>query len=226
LSRFDAISLHEIELGITRELSDRPDKPIRSIGTRGDFVDIRLGSKFEALARRLKGKYGDLIVVSVGAKPFPYDPAFVPIHTLVPSVESDGGFIAEIDPQRLVIPAGDVVEGSLRIQKASRDNAHVSIDVGLGWLVEPDSLRVIGGYSGFKAPGGRIFHLGGAETEVNMKFRVGTDSFEPGRNYVVPSGNFEMAVELSIFVIRDDGDDDKRTLLASGGAVEVVSTRG
>lgn len=167
-------------------------------GRRPPF-SIRLAAWAAATAEDLHRRFGDDVVLTVGALPYP--PGGQP-----PPRPARDEPVAQLDPHELtaeleglaVVRSGESLgHGLLLTNLTGQDiqletNGHVTADV-----VDPESGEVIGGSSGPQLLPLILFRIEPGQTE-RIPLLIGTDSMTPRLGYTIPAGTWGLQVTLTL----------------------------
>jgi hypothetical protein len=212
--------LAHVRSAIEGRLASHGERPLSSIGDGDRCVVVRLTPNAAPIAEELERKFGNVVSITVGFKPFP--PSGVNFRPVLLESSGTAGWWSAMrvtcECDNALIPRGDSTTGQLVI--LNRGNAEVKFlaAVSVGWLCVPGTLDVVGGYSGAIAAGARAVELdAGGITSFN--FIVGTASCEANDRYVVESGSYDVVVPLSIW---DAGARDPDRLLVRDCFVRVT----
>ena len=85
--------------------------------------------------------------------------------------------------------------------------------MGVGWLCQPGTLVIAGGYSGAVTGINQRVRLEGQDTH-EWNFIVGTASCEPNDQYSVKPGPYEVIVPVSLGLRESDSTQKSARLLA------------
>ena len=211
--------LTRIRASIAGRFAGARGSPLQSIGEGSRAVVVHLKPDAVSVAAELNREFGSLVEITVGFKAFPGgDRAGSPSpRTLEGRASLPGiGATCQVDEARL--PGGGSGSGKAVIRNTGHSPVEGSGSAGAGCLCRPGTLVIAGSYSGAIAGVGRVFHIspGGSET---LDFIVGTASLEPGADYVVQPGRYEVVVPVDLEV---NGGPGPVRILARGCFIEVT----
>jgi hypothetical protein len=184
---------------VMRFMNSESQTVLRS-GISNDVVRIKLEADQELLAASLSKRFGDAVVIEVGAFEYPLSTASVSgeqrdrADTFFPLLEStDTEFVDAV-----IVSSGQSLFGTVRLHNRS-SNVIVLITNGqlTGRILDPLSDEVIGGYVGMQAtPKVRLSIEPEATTTVPML--IGTASFDRSLGFVVPDGDWKVDAIVNV----------------------------
>lgn len=151
------------------------------------------------VARGLHERFGDDVILTVGALSFPghvdevevaREPSSAPVL--------DPADVEVSAPEPLVVRAGEDVRTELRVTNHRR--SPISISAGpsvLGRVLDPSTGEVVGGFSGAVAAVLRMWTIEPGAT-LALPFVVGTASYMRSLGYTVPPGEWSVEVVLHL----------------------------
>lgn len=167
-----------------------------------DRVELTLSADAHSVAEQLHDRYGDLVTLTVGTKPFPPDREPGPLEGLPRRPIPQGGpelhgVRSEIALDANTVQSGGVVRG--RIVLHNESERHVTINGGqmVGSLVTPGTDEVVGVFTGAVPLFGRtVFMEPGERGELPLV--VGTASDLPGPEPRLPPGEYEVVAVVHV----------------------------
>jgi len=167
--------------------SDRGREPPLSIGLAPWATEV---------ARDLHARFGDDIVLDVGALRFPDRQVRVPVPELAPELDPGEGEVT-VDPA-LEVRSGHTVRSELKVwNRADAELEVVTTGMVFGWVVDPSTGSVVGGYSGAQRLPRVVFRIAPHTFEL-IPLLVGTASFVPDLDYAIPPGRWVVRVPLAL----------------------------
>lgn len=215
MTKEDGRKLKLIRSTIAARFADQPDNPLVSIGEGYKTITVHLKPGATSIAQELKREFGEDVEVVVGFKSFPsgqlrnqlpYQDALQTNGLTLPLV-----LTCEIPKTHLI--EGESVTGRVTIQNVSETGIEFSGSVGVGWLCQPGTLVIAGGYSGAVTGINQRVRLDSQDTH-EWNFIVGTASCEPNDQYSVKPGPYEVIVPVSLELRESDSTQKSARLLA------------
>lgn len=160
---------------------------------------IRLRPWALAVAERLHARFGDEVILTVGALSFPGEDGEVEA-TRVRSSEPllDPTDVEVIAPEALVVRSGKDLR--IELQVTNHRSSPISISTGpsaFGAVLDPSTGEVVGGYSGAAALVHRVHRIDPGATGA-LPLVVGTASYKRSLGYAVPPGEWLVEVLLRL----------------------------
>lgn len=188
---------------------------VQMVSLSGDEVVVRLQPPALDLAVALHQEFGDLVRISVGFKSYPdlklltpVDIALFEMGEAVPSLNAK----CRIDDS--YVSAGETTYGQVVLKNDRQDVLEFDCFTGTGWLCRPNSLTVVGGFSGFIGSRGQAIRLEPA-MEQPLNFILGTSSCEDSvDSYGVSPGVYAVVVPVTIATEVFKGDRRYYKLIA------------
>lgn len=209
--------LADISRSIAGRLAEDPRLPLQSIGQGRHSVAVHLKPSAVATAEDLKREFGNMVDITLGFKSFPDGVLRIPVPEALRAKGSVPDLHATCHVDRGQVLGGDTVTGRVVMRNAGKTDIEISAAAAVGWLCLPRTLKIVGGNSGFVANAGRKFQIIPGDSDT-LPFVVGTASCEPGTEYVVPAGPYEVVVSVRLQV----GGRDDFHLLARDCFIEVL----
>lgn len=215
MTKQDGGKLKLVRSAIAARLADEQDNPLLSIGEGDKTITVRLKPGATSIAQALKREFGEDVEVVVGFKSFPrgqlrnqlsYHEALQTNGLLLPLV-----LTCEIPKTHLI--EGESVTGRVTIQNVGETGIEFFGSVGVGWLCQPGTLVIAGGYSGAVAQINQRVRLDSQDTH-EWNFIVGTASCEPNDQFSVKPGPYEVIVPVSLELRESDSTQKSVHLLA------------
>jgi hypothetical protein len=160
---------------------------------------IRLAAWAAATAEDLHRQFGDDVVLTVGALPYPPggQPSPRPARGEPVPLLDPHELAAELDGPAVVRSGDSLGHGLLLTNVTGVDiqietNGHVTADV-----VDPKTGEVIGGSSGPQLLPLILFRIEPGQTE-RIPLMIGTDSVAPRLGYTIPAGIWGLQVTLTL----------------------------
>jgi hypothetical protein len=175
---------------------ERHHRGVLSTASKGwERIEISLQATGGAVAQDLWERYGDLLAIRVGTKPFPPDRAIGHEEPrtrppIPPGGSERDGVSAQIVLAAPTVPSGETVQG--RIVLYNRSRRHVTIYGGqtVGSLVAPGTDDVVGVFIGAVPAFGLIVSMAPGE-HGELPLLVGTASVLPGPEPRLPAGPYD-----------------------------------
>jgi hypothetical protein len=183
---------------------------------RGGAVSVRLPPDGTSIAAELLREFGNTVEVTVGFKAFPGGETSMGSYLSDQLRESAGalpGTQISFEPAEITLHRGGMGHGKVLVRNTGAGRLEGLVDGGPGWLRNPGTAAVVGGYYGTLTGVGHRLSLSPGEG-MSIGFITGTASCQPGADYVVPVGRYELVVPLSVELA---GDNEKIQLTAEGG---------
>jgi hypothetical protein len=185
-------------LAQVRDLLEFSDARWSSFGTRLDVVTVDLPGTAEDVARELHERFGDAVVLKVGAHGYPFPDPPPPVQP-VPAPQSTLQLAVSLlaIPDISVIPTGETVTGQVEITNtATGSELAFDTDQPLdGCLLELD--QVVGISTGYQAGTGQQVRLGPGD-RMSIPFLAGTDSHDLRSGATLPPGRYQLVVTIPI----------------------------
>lgn len=209
---------------IKRNWGDLSKEHYMSIGVSYTSVSVGLTATGVAAAKELHRRYGGVLDITVGFKPYPpgshrtrLPPAGLPTASLPVA-----GLRLEIRLGSDVVSAGEDVRGEVRFWNDGR--AKLLVDTGsivAGGIRRPGAGEMSGGSASNLIGTGLMFTLKpGACRGIDLV--VGTASCEPNADYVPKPGRYEVVVGIDATIIMGRGvigrGVERRGMLVASGA--------
>jgi hypothetical protein len=168
--------------------SDRGREPPLSIG---------LAPWATVVARDLHDRFGDGVVLTVGARPFPEDRRTrVPVSELGP--ELDASRVEFALQSALEVRSGHTLRSELKVWNWTDDHLEVvTTGMVIAYVVDPGTGAVVGGFSGAHRLPRVVFQIAARACEL-IPLVVGTASFVPDLGFAVPPGAWAVRVPLEL----------------------------
>ena len=171
-----------------------------SFGTRLDVVTVDLHGDAEDVARELHERFGDGVVLRVGAHDYPFadqPPPAAPLPGPRSTLQLAAAALVAL-PDSSVVTAGATVTGHVEITNTANED-ELAFDTSqplAGWLLEDD--QVVGVSTGWTAGTGQQVRLGPGE-RLTIPFVAGTDSRDLRNGPTLPPGDYQLVVTVPIY---------------------------
>ena len=172
-------------------------------GTGNGKVNVTLRADGEPVAAQLQERYGDAIDITVGFLHFPEcafphsrTPRFADDNLPRPSLLPDELFV--VATEDLEVRSGNNLKSAMRLTNSGSLEAAVHTNGQLtASVVDPETNKIVGGYSGAQATPLILFqaHPGQA---VEIPLLIGTASTVPQLGYAVPPGRWAIEITLPL----------------------------
>jgi hypothetical protein len=183
----------------------RPGGPGISLGETDQGLALSLRADGEALAASLYKRYGDVLEITVGGKPYPPAPSGIGDCPRLPAADQWDDVELRLSLASGRLRAGTDGRGTLTVRnRSSRRLELESEQPQLASVVERGTDRVVGRFVGAVAGTGLLLRLApGDETTIGVL--VGTASCDATR-YVLAPGRYGVRVA---FTLREDATTHK-----------------
>jgi hypothetical protein len=180
-----------IQATLVNELEGR----FLSIGRGRSAIEVVLAPDEEALAGKLIARYGDAISVTVGALPYPGDPA-TSICPAAPAPNRLPGLKVAIVPPRGPLTTAGVEPFRLTVTLTNVGDSPVQFVSGTasGTILDEDG-NVVSANNVALADLGIPVDLGPGES-TELPLVASSSSCDPQLGYVIPPGNYRMIAEI------------------------------
>ncbi len=194
---YSAAQLERIREDLHTRLFEGDQRVAVAVGMTWAKVFVHFRASAELVARELHERYGDALVITVGAMPFPLRAFNCCPPKPEPTLTRDGLELRLVLDQASV-PSGDGATGRLVVRNAGHEV--VELETGeptVGVALDRDG-QVVGVYSGAIAGVGRLLKLGPGE-EGSVSAIVGTASCSSRVGYLLPPGRYSALVPLNVY---------------------------
>ncbi len=181
-------------------------------------IAVRLPQDGAPLAAEIAREFGGAVHITVGFKRFPSGNSSVGSHLsgLLHDMPRElPGIHVSFEPPEITIPSGGGGGGSVIIRNTGPGELIGMFGGSAGWLRRPGSTLIIGGHCGLRAETSKVLPRCPGDTASNW-WSTGTASCEPGPDYQVPAGRYEVIVPLDLDI------SGERQTLAAEGCIAVV----
>ena len=165
---------------------------------------IHLRADAEDVAAALHARYGDFVLLGVGALPYPpgaHDPRAVRTDSLAGRIQLDPDELRCALDGPLSVRSGATVSHGLLVTNLGEQTVRVNTDGDLrAEIVDSVTAAVVGGYAEPHVQPLITFTARPAET-IRVPLLVGTASYTVRLGYRVPAGDWQLVVPLDL----DDG---------------------
>ena len=221
---FSTVTRDELE-NVHQEISllirDGDPRALRESAIQWGQVHIRLRADQLRLAGDLRARYGDVIRLEVGSKPFP--PQSIPARVEQPQSPQPRrpqvevpGLIARLFLDQLTIASGN--DGRARVRFENRGEELISISTGsplTARLVDPVSKRIAGFFDGAIGGVGVTLRLAPGDVET-LPVILGTTSPPDEVGFSVPPGRYLVEVDVPVYGEPDESGVPSASVLKVG----------
>lgn len=199
MTKQDGRKLKLIRSTIAARFADEQGNPLVSIGEGDKTITVRLKPGATSIAQALKREFGEDVEVVVGFKSFPSGQLRnqLSYHDALQTSGLPLTLVLTCELPKTHLIAGESVTGRVTVQNVGKSGIEFFGSVGMGWLCQPGTLVIAGGYSGAVAPTYQWIRLDNQDTH-QWNFIVGTASCEPNDQYSVKAGPYEVVVPVLI----------------------------
>lgn len=211
----DSGKLKMVRSAIAARFADQPDNPLLSIGEGDKTITLHLKPGATSIAQALKREFREDVEVVVGFKSFPggQHRKQLSYHEVLQTSESLLPLLLTCEIPKTHLIEGESVTGRVTIQNVSETGIEFSGSVGVGWLCQPGTLVIAGGYSGAVTGINQRVRLDSQDTH-EWNFIVGTASCESNDQYSVKPGPYEVIVPVTLELRESNSTQKSARLLA------------
>jgi hypothetical protein len=150
-------------------------------------------------AEELHRQFGDNVVLTVGALPYPPGarPEPTPAAGEPPELLNPREIAAELDGPAVVKSGQELLHGLLLRNFTGSELLISGSGTVFPVVVDPQTGEVVGGFYGARTLALKFFQVAPGET-VRIPFLISTTSFAPRLGYTVPAGNWGVQATLAI----------------------------
>jgi len=215
--------LREVRSAVRDFITRATGRRYRVVVSNG-VITVRLPQDRAPLAAEIAREFGGAVHITVGFKRFPSGNSSASgnssggshlsglLHDMPRELP---GIHVSFDPPEITIPSGGGGGGNVIIRNTGPGELTGLFGGSAGWLRRPGSTLVVGGHWGPRAGTSKVLPRRPGDTASNW-WSTGTASCEPGPDYQVPAGRYEVVVPLHLDI------SGERQTLAAQGCIAVV----
>jgi hypothetical protein len=169
---------------------------LKRFGPRGNRLRMLLTASAASTAEELHRRYGDLVVLTVGALPYPLDGATARSVPEPPVTSGSLPARLELVLDDTTVSAGADLRGVLHITNLSDAELAFMTGILVGWVYKAGGARPVSTYIGARTGQGLGVRLAPGETSTRPPVLLGTASYDPAVGYCLTPGAYEAMTVL------------------------------